>query len=172
MSVLDDLLNSPAASRVRRNHGLEHATLNILSTRFPHKSMAGHSDRGGFWILGNVPTQDLETAVGEALARMQAGERGLAIHPNCGTNFVASGMLAGLVAWGAMLGGGKSLREKLDRLPTVISLVTLALIFGQPLGPMLQARVTTSGIPGNLKVVKVIPDTRSGMQAHRVVTEG
>ena len=38
----------------------------------------------------------LAAAVDEALRRMQAGERELAVHPGCGTNIVASGLLAGV----------------------------------------------------------------------------
>ncbi len=98
-------------SRLQRNHGLEHATLHMLAERHPHLSLAGHSDMGGFWILGNVETEDLRAAVNEALTRMQQGEHELSIHPNCGTNFVATGALAGLAAWTGMLGAGRSTRD-------------------------------------------------------------
>ena len=66
------LVNIPWISRVRRNHGLEHATLHVLSKRFPGKGLAGHSDTKGFWLLGNVPTEEVESSVGEALERMKA----------------------------------------------------------------------------------------------------
>ena len=35
MSILDPILNLPILSRIRRNHGLEHATLHVLSRRHP-----------------------------------------------------------------------------------------------------------------------------------------
>jgi hypothetical protein len=159
-------------SRLQRNHGLEHATLHMLAESHPHLSLAGHSDLGGFWILGNVETEDLRGAVSEALTRMQNGEHDLAIHPNCGTNFVATGALAGVAAWTGMLGSGRSTRDKFDRLPIVIGLATLALLAGQPLGLLLQARVTTSGYPGDLEVVDVEPSQRGKMRAHRVATRG
>ena len=159
-------------SRLQRNHGLEHATLHVLADSYPHLSLAGHSDVGGFWILGNVETEDLRSAVGEALARMKSGEHGLAVHPNCGTNFVATGALAGLAAWSGMLGAGRSTRDKFERLPIVIGLATLALIAGQPLGLLLQARVTTSGFPGDLEVVDIQPSQRGRVRAHRVITRG
>src|SRR5512141_1408005 len=89
-------------SRLQRNHGLEHATLHVLADGDPHLSLAGHSDLGGFWILGNVETDTLRSAVQEALERMRNGEHNLAVHPNCGTNFVATGALAGLAAWSGM----------------------------------------------------------------------
>jgi len=50
------ILDFPLVSRIRRNHGLEHATLNILSQRFPNQTLAGYSVPAGFYILGDVPT--------------------------------------------------------------------------------------------------------------------
>lgn len=172
MGILDSLLNTPAVSRVRRNHGLEHATLNILAQAYPHSYLAGHSDVGGFWVVGDVPTEVLADAVGQALDRMNAGEKELAIHPNCGTNFVTAGAAAGLAAWLVMLTGGRGIRQKLDRLPLVIAMATLALIAAQPLGFILQARVTTSGQPGNLKVIEIMAEQQGRLQAHRVLTQG
>ena len=159
-------------SRIQRNHGLEHATLHILARRFPHQSLAGHSDTGGFWLVGDVPSDEVEAAVREALGRLRAGESGLAIHPNCGTNFATSGVLAGLVAYLAAVGAGPRLRDKLERLPLAATLATLALIISHPLGYLLQARYTTSGTPGNLEVTGIRRRKRGKMMAHRVQTRG
>jgi hypothetical protein len=172
MGLLNGLLTLQPVSRVRRNHGLEHATLNILAEQYPHAHLAGHSDVGGFWVIGDVPTEVLADAVTQALERMRAGEHGLAIHPNCGTNFVTAGAAAGVVAWLVMLPGGKTLRQKLERLPMVISLATLAIIAAQPLGLQLQAQVTTSGRPGDLAVIQVTAGQQGRLMAHRVATQG
>jgi len=170
--LLQTLLGAFPVSRIRRNHGLEHATLHILSKKYPKTSLAGHSDMGGFWILGDVETSDLKAAVDEALTRMRNGEEELAVHPNCGTNFVTAGTLAGVAASLAMLGVGRRLRDRLERVPLAASLATIALMVAQPMGMMLQARVTTSGVPLSLRVVDVIPSMRGRIRAHRVVTEG
>lgn len=172
MSMMGTILDGQAVSRIRRNHGLEHATLHVISERLPRVSLAGHSDMEGFWIVGNVSTADLIDAAAEALRRLQAGEQELAIHPNCGTNFVASGLIAGVAAWLGMLGGEKGMRSKLERLPMVISLTTIALFVAQPVGLILQARVTTSGQPGNLKISEVVATQRGRYPAHRVLTHG
>ena len=172
MGILDSLLNLPSVSRVRRNHGLEHATLNILAEHFPHSHLAGHSDVAGFWVIGDVPTEAVAEAVGSALERMKAGEQDLAIHPNCGTNFVTAGAAAGIAAWLVMLTSGRSLRQRIDRLPMVISLATVAIIFAQPLGLLLQARVTTSGKPGDLQVTRIAAEQQGRFMAHRIVTQG
>ena len=165
------ILDSPVISSIRRNHGLEHATLNILSQRFPHQRLAGYSFPGGFFILGNIPTADLREAVIQALVRMNNGEGSLAIHDHCGTNYVASGFVAGLLAWLGMA-GAKSKRDKVERLPLVIALATFGFIASQPLGPFLQKRVTTSGNPQGLSIVDVFPIQFGQFALHRVITQG
>jgi hypothetical protein len=160
----------PVISRVQRNHGLEHATLHILSQRYPKQSLAGHSDTGGFWIIGDVTIEDVYESVEEALSRLKNGEKHLAVHRNCGTNFVTSGILAGLAAVVAMFGVGNRMRDKLERLPAAMFLATIALIFSQPLGFFLQERVTTSANPGNMQVVEIVVSRKGRMKAHRVTT--
>jgi hypothetical protein len=171
-NLLQSILNSQSISRIRRNHGLEHATLTILAQRYPNTSMAGRSDTKGFWLLGEVSTEAVQEAVTEALARMKAGEHHLAVHPHCGTNYVISGTIAGLAGASAMSGVGPRFRDKLDRVPLAASLATLALITSQPLALMFQARLTTSGEPGDLEVTQVIPTRRGGIMAHHVITQG
>jgi len=172
MSIFDPLLNLTPISRIRRNHGLEHATLHVLSKRHPGKKMGGYSDFNGFWLLGDLEEPEVYDAVGEALSRMKAGEGNLAVHPNCGTNFATAGSLAGLAGVMGMLGVGSRKRDKLERLPMVAVLATLALILAQPLGLNVQKHLTTSGEPGNLEVIKVIPSQKGGLKAHRIITRG
>jgi Domain of unknown function (DUF6391) len=167
-----NLLAYPPISRVRRNHGLEHATLYILAERRPGRPLAGHSDLRGFWIIGDVDTAELDTAVSDALLRLNTGESQLAVHPFCGTNLATAGILAGGAAALAMFGAGQRWRDKLDRLPLAMSMATLALIIAQPLGMTLQKQVTTSGVPGALRVVRIIPQSRGQIKAHHVITEG
>jgi hypothetical protein len=170
--LFKSLMNFPAVSRIRRNHGLEHATLHILSKKHPGVNLAGHSDARGFWLLGEVPIDEVQDAIEEALRRMRNGEHDLAVHQNCGTNFVAAGSLAGLAAGVAMLGGGRSTRDKVERLPMAMAFATIALILGQPLGSLLQEHVTTSGQPGDLEVTEIVASRRGGVRAYRVTTRG
>lgn len=163
-------LELPFISRVRRNHGLEHATLHVLSQRYPKRNLVGHSDTGGFWIIGDVSIEDIYEAVEEALSRLQDGEKNLAVHRNCGTNFVTSGVLAGLVAGVTMLGVGRRTRDRLERLPIAMFAATLALIFSQPLGFFVQEHVTTSAEPDSLEVVEIVASRRGKMKAHRITT--
>jgi hypothetical protein len=170
--LFQTLLSAFPVSRIRRNHGLEHATLHILSERYPKVNLAGHSDMGGFWVLGDVPTEEIRSAAGEALSRMRNGEHNLAVHPNCGTNFVTAGTFAGVAASVAMFGAGRRFRDKLERVPLAASLATVALMLAQPMGLLVQERVTTSGHPDGLEITEIIPSTRGRIKAHRVVTHG
>ena len=171
MSKLSSVLEWGPISRVRRNHALEHATLKMLNRKHPGARLAGYSDFQGFWVIGAVSTDDLQFAVEEALLRLRNGEASLAIHSNCGTNFAVSGALAGTAAWVAMLGTGKSMRDKVDRLPLVVMLVTAAMVVSQPLGPKFQEKVTTQANPGKLRVVEIIRYPNKEMVMHRVVTQ-
>lgn len=92
------LLNLPVIRRIRRNHGLEHATIHMLSRKQKNLNIAGRSTSAGFYLYGNVPTAEVEAAAQEALYRMRHGEHGLAIHPNCGTGLVTAGVLTSITA--------------------------------------------------------------------------
>jgi hypothetical protein len=170
MSVFEQVLNWGPFSRTRRNHALEHATLQVLAEKLPHLKAAGYSDPQGFWLIGDLQTQQVEEAVGQASARLQGGEHSLAIHPHCGTNLVTTGFLAGSFAWLGMLGAGRTWRDRFERWPVVVTLVTLAMVVAQPLGPYLQQRVTTSAATQGLQIVNIQRTLRGEMPVHRVVT--
>ena len=165
------ILEIPVISRIRRNHGLEHATLTILSQRFPYRPLAGYSFPAGFFLLGDVPTEQVREAVFQGLFRMNNGERSLAVHPTCGTNMIATGFVTGTLAWLGMA-GAVSKRLKVERLPLVIALVVLGLIVSRPLGPKLQERITTSGDPQGMSIVDIFPIRFGRFSLHRVVTQG
>ncbi len=168
------VLDLPLIRRTRRNHGLEHATITILSQRVKGLRMAGRSSDSGFVLLGEAPTEQIEAAVRDALRRMKAGEHNLAVHPNCGTNLVTTGLMTTVAA---MIGlSGASRRDAWNRLPTVMLLVMAALIFSQPLGLSLQKYITTDGDPADLEILSIkrsqmqTPLSRAPLTVHRVTT--
>ncbi len=170
MSIFKSILNLQPIIHIRRNHALEHAALHILAKKRSNQFLAGHSDAQGIRIIGNVSTEEILLAVDEALARLQSGEKRLAYHPNCGTNFATAGALAGLTAWLGLLGSEKDLRSRLNRLPLVILLVTVVLVVSRPLGPYLQQYVTTEAKPGTLKVVEIQRHDFGNFVVHRIRT--
>ncbi len=167
-----NILEIPVISHIRRNHALEHATLHTLSSQLPQTMLMGHSDAGGFWIIGDVPPEMLHAAVQEAITRLRAGEKQLALHPNCGTNYVTAGVLAGLAGAASMLGSGRRLVDKLARLPMAAAFATIALILSQPLGMLLQARITTAGDLGSLEVTAITHRRQGQLTIHRIQTRG
>jgi hypothetical protein len=174
--LLSALLDLPLISRVRRNHALEHATIQVLSERRPNLRLMGRSSLRGFIIYGNVSTDDILDATREGLQRLRAGDRVLAIHPNCGSNYVVAGTIAALSAFLALGGlSGKRrerLLDRLARLPMACTMATLGIILSRPLGTTLQAHVTTEPEVGNLHVAGVTRDERGGTAIHFVRTDG
>lgn len=169
---MNPLLELPVISRIRRNHGLEHATIHVLTEKKKRLAVAGHSDQKGFWILGEVGTEELLEAAQEALARLNNGERDLAVHPNCGTNFATYGIFAGLGAFLALAGSGNKFKDKLERLPLAAIFSTFALMLAQPLAYRLQREVTTSGRMYELKITRITRTFIGNRTAHRIETKG
>lgn len=167
--MTSNLLDWGPVSLTRRNHGLEHATLNLLTKRQPG-SFAGHSDARGFWIIGNVSTDLLLETAREALERMNKGEHGLAIHPYCGTNFVTTGVVSGSLAWLFTLGAANSFKKKFDRWPLLVMAATVGAVLANPLGFKVQEKLTTSGHPGNLAILQIVRYERKGPMLHRILT--
>lgn len=171
LNPLGQLLAIPLVDRTRRNHGLEHATITLLSQKYRGVSLVGRSTPNGFYLYGDVGTDAVVEAVQAALTRLRAGERHLAIHPNCGTNFVTAGLAAALAAFVGFV-GARNWRDRVERLPIVAAFATVALILAQPLGLTLQRDVTTSGDMGALEIVGVERRLQGGILAHVVTTRG
>jgi len=164
------ILDLPLILETRRNHALEHATIHILAAMYPDHHLAGHSNPTGFYILGNVSTENLANAVVEAWKRLKAGEKELAIHAGCGTNFATTALLAGSMAW-LPLSGSKSIRGRLWRLPIAVWFGVIGYLLSQPLGPILQAKVTTEADLGSLRIDEIRLVRRGGNPTvHRVIT--
>lgn len=170
LAGLQTLLDVPYIRRTRRNHGLEHATITILSQRVKDLRVVGRSDSRGFWLFGDIATEDVETCVTAALQRMQGGEHELAIHPNCGTNLVTTAMIGTAATLIALVGSEREVGGKIARIPLIVMGLMFATLFGQPAGRKVQEYVTTLGDPSDLKVLEVRPSRRGGMLAHRVET--
>lgn len=163
------ILDLPLVLETRRNHALEHATIHMLSAKYPERHLAGHSNPTGFYVLGNVTTDDVKSAVTEARTRLREGESELAIHAGCGTNFATTALMAGSMAW-LPLSGSKSMRRRLWLLPFAVAFGILGFVLSQPLGPILQAKVTTEADLGDLQIEDILPVRKRGVAVHRVIT--
>lgn len=171
---IQPVLESPVVRRTRRNHGLEHATVHMLSRKVKGLKIAGRSTDGGFILIGDVTLEQVEDAAAEALRRMQNGEESLAVHPNCGTNLVTGAFLttvAGMIGF-----GGKDRNLTPDRFSWTMTLMLFASILARPLGMSLQKHITTKGDPGDLEIIEITrrempwPFGKKPLVLHRVTT--
>jgi hypothetical protein len=160
-------LDLPLIARLRRNHALEHATIHVLTEKHRTVRVVGRSTINGYYLYGNLTTEMVVEAADEALKRLREGEHHLAIHPNCGTNLVTAGSLAGLATFAVM---SSSKRRRLEMLPNALLAATAALILAQPLGPRLQARVTTQADLGDMSIKGVRSEDRRNVTVHFVRT--
>ncbi|MCP5100019.1 MAG: hypothetical protein GY943_31075 [Chloroflexi bacterium] len=151
-------------SRIRRNHGLEHATIHVLSEKHRNFSAQGNSDHRGFHlnIYGDITEEDVYNAVEEAYTRMKKGEHQLAVHPNCGTVLLTTATMATLAAITTFTleqkrqkGSSMSLSVLANALPTAVLAVVISLIVSRPVGVQLQAKYTVEGDLQNMKLVSV-----------------
>jgi hypothetical protein len=161
------LLNLPLLLETRRNHALEHATIHLLSRKHAGKRMAGHSNPTGFFLLGDLTTQQIWESATEAHTRLNAGESGLAIHPGCGTNMATTALLSAGLAW-LPLRTTRSTAQRFLLIPLAVPLALIGFALSKPLGPWLQQHVTTEADLGNMQIVDIVP-VREGV--HRVITK-
>lgn len=155
------------ADAVRRNHGLEHATVTILLARRGPTRLAGRATTDGFYIIGEVDEALLDQSAHDALARMKRGEAALAVSPLCGTNIAVTGALtAALVMFSLSRTADRPLRERYGNAFTVAMLGTVA---AQPLGRLVQKYITTRGDVDRVEIVGIrtlLPGVR------KVITTG
>ncbi len=151
-------------SRVRRNHGLEHATIHVLTEKYKGFSAQGNSDHRGFHlnVYGDIPEEAVHTAVQEAYERMKNGEHELAVHPNCGTVLLTTAAMATLAAQTTFALEQKRQRRSamdlsvlVNGLPTAVLAVVFALIISRPIGIYLQAQYTTEGNLGDMQLTSI-----------------
>jgi hypothetical protein len=161
------LLNLPLILETRRNHALEHATLHILAHKYGNRSMAGHSNPTGFYLLGDLQLEDIADAAIEAMDRLNSGESGLAVHPGCGTNLVATALLPATFAW-APIQGARSTRWRLLLIPLALIFAVFGYMLSKPLGPWLQKYITTEADLGDMQITKIL-FVRNGV--HRIITK-
>ncbi len=168
---MDEFINQGVPMQVRSNHALEHATLHILQERGTRVALGGISDAGGFWIYGEVSTEEIAEAAREGLRRLAEGESDLAVHPNCGTNIAVGALSAGGLAWLAMVGTKGDVGRRFRRLPVAVLMGMIGYRLAQPLGPKVQESITTNADVSRVKIVDVIRHDVMGYTVHRVSTQ-
>lgn len=162
-----NILDLPPYLATRRNHALEHATLHILARKYDDKNLAGHSNPTGFFLFGEILMEDIRNAIQEAMTRLHAGERELAIHPGCGTNLATSMLLPAALAF-LPIQRARSNVWRFLLIPFAIGFAVFGYLLSKPLGPWLQRNITTEADLGNMQVMEIRP-VRKGV--HRIITK-
>ncbi len=149
--------------RIRRNHGLEHATVALMLAHQGPMRIVGRSDHGGFYIYAKIETERLRGYAEEALVRLQRGEEHLAVSPMCGTNIAVAGVLAGLTSYLAL----RSSDGHVDGITRAVLASLVSVIASQPLGRLVQKYATTSP---DLAGVRITSVDRMSDRIHKVRT--
>ena len=160
--IIEQMLLGP---RVRQNHALEHATISLLSQRNPRSVLRGRSTANGFYVYGELDTNDLRECAAEALQRLRGGEPEMAIHPRCGTNLAVAGMMAGLSS--VLVGEIPPKRNRYSR-AVLASLVSL--FFAPPVGMYVQKRFTTQTPADDMSIVDISQRGMFGNHSYFVQT--
>lgn len=138
---------------VRRNHGIEHATVAVLFARKGPQRLAGRASGNGFFIVGNVDPTLLRSCADEALLRMKRGEGALAVSPLCGTNLAVTGAVCAAFTLASLARNPE--RGWRQRTADAISASTFGALISQPLGRMVQQYVTTRADVQDIEIVAV-----------------
>jgi hypothetical protein len=151
---------------VRQNHALEHATIVLLSRKYPEVRFSGISFAAGFFVFGDVPAETVLLAAQEALFLLRSTQPELAIHERCGTNLAVAGMLTGLSAMAVA-----KMRRPYSTVNNVILAATAAIVAARPLGLVVQRYVTTQTPNTSMNIVNVSRKDIFGAVAHFVHTD-
>ena len=139
-----------AIERTRRNHALEHATVALLLERGAKPPLGGYSLPSGFVIWAKSEPEAVSDAATEALRLLKDGYGELAISPYCGTNFAASLALGGIAAY--LAGRGRGI---LPKLRGALVGIAVAGALGQPVGRLVQRRLTVRADVGGVEIETV-----------------
>lgn len=138
IEALRHLLQLLRYQTLRRNHALEHATLNVFEERHGPSHLVGYALSDGFRIAGAIEPLELLDVAQEALRRLQRGEHQLAIHHRCGPSYLAAQVLVSAGALSFLLA---THRLGLLDLPMIVA---VAIVLAPGVSRLLQRFATTA----------------------------
>ncbi|SDL37473.1 DUF6391 domain-containing protein [Halarsenatibacter silvermanii] len=146
-SVPGELYRIAKKPALRKNHALEHATINVLEELFPYEGLSGYAEEDGFYILGVEDISRVEKAAREGLKRLSRGEKELVIHDRCGTTITAANLASAVIFLIILFTTG------FFSIWTMLLAMGLANLVGPFLGRFLQTYVTTSHQVESVEIV-------------------
>ncbi len=86
------------SKNIRRNHAIEHATINVLEQLSGYRlNISGLSREDGFYIAGIQDPEMVEQSSVQGLTLLKQGNCNLAIHRRCGTDVAIANFVSALV---------------------------------------------------------------------------
>lgn len=153
--------------KVRRNHALEHGTINVIEEKYGIPMMSGLASEEGFTVNGPVSGDLALGAAREALERLKRGERNLAVHERCGTTIVVVNTLMSVVFILLLLFTGSL------GLFTVILALGASWLLGPYAGRYAQVYMTTATDVEGVEIVGIEGRSRwTRVMGMRVMTPG
>jgi hypothetical protein len=142
------LLQIATSTSMRRNHALEHATVNVLEKRYGEKNIAGFAEKDGFKLTSNLnmSPEAVFQAGQEALKRLQQGEKDLAIHKSCGTSYLVTNVIFSVLFLGLLF------YFRYFNILAIIAALVMAQVVGRSLGVFAQRWFTTRTDVQNLYI--------------------
>lgn len=132
---------------LRKNHALEHATINVLEKDYGCNNLAGYAKEEGFYIIGLNNIIDVEQAARKGLMLMKEGGKSLAIHRRCGTSLTAANFVSAVIFLGLLIATGYF---------SILSMI-IAIVISQLVGPFLgeavQKKFTTTPDVDEMEIV-------------------
>ena len=125
-------------SKLKKNHGLEHATINILEKEYGYTKLAGYAEENGFYIMGVNNTAYVEEAAKKGLELMKKGKNNLAIHKRCGTSMTVANFISAVIFLLLLFTSGYF------SLLNMIIAILIANLIGPYLGQLIQQKFTTT----------------------------
>lgn len=132
---------------LRRNHALEHATINVLQENYGQRlAIAGYAETDGFFVRSNLPAWEIEAAARKALSRLKDGEKNLVIHKQCGTSLLAANLLSSLLFIALLL------VTRMFNIWLMLFALLVANLIGPYFGEFLQRHLTTLASVDNMVI--------------------
>ena len=135
--------------RLRTNHALEHATINVIEERLGCLNLAGLGRENGFIVQGPVDAYTVEEAARVGLLRLAGGERNLALHKRCGTSMLAANFISSVLVIYLLWSFGYL------GFFYIVPALLAAQLLGPYLGLLFQKYVTTSADVSGMEIIRV-----------------
>lgn len=132
---------------LRKNHAMEHATINVLEKDYGYNNLAGYAVEEGYYIIGMNNIINVEQAARKGLMLMKNGRKNLAIHRRCGTSLTVANFLSAIIFLGLLIFTGY-----FSILSMIIAIVISQLV-GPFLGEIVQKKFTTTPEVEEMEIV-------------------